>query len=251
MLKFHLLSERQVKRLAHKKIVFVIVEGPSDEEALGLFFNRIYDKNSVYIHIVHGDLTTKSGNIKNRIADAVRAYASSTHLKKEHFQEVIHIIDMDGAYISDSALVEDFSASKTVYTVTEIRTCNPKRIITRNRDKRKNIDVISSLPSVWGGVSYKAYFMSCNLDHVLYDKLNCTDQEKEDYAFAFAKKYKDNIPGFVDFISASDFSVSGDYLETWNFIKQDKHSLERHTNLGICLREKLYNTINNKEEKKS
>ena len=66
--------------MARKKIVFVIVEGPSDDEALGLFLTRIYDKNKVYVHIVHGDLTTTTGKIKDKIADAVRAYANSTHL---------------------------------------------------------------------------------------------------------------------------------------------------------------------------
>lgn len=222
--------------MARKKVVFVIVEGPSDDDALGVFFNRIYNKNSVYVHIIHGDLTTMNGSIKNRIADAVRNYANSTHLKKVNFQEVIHIVDMDGAYIPDSAVVEDATAVNPIYNVTEIRTCDPEGIKNRNDLKRKNLDIISTLPSVWGGVPYQAYYMSCNLDHVLYNKLNCTDQEKEDNAFAFAKKYKDDVPSFVSFIADSDFSVSGDYLDTWAFIKQDKHSLERYTNLGICLR---------------
>lgn len=224
--------------LARKKVVFVIVEGPSDEDALGVFFNRIYDKNSVYVHIIHGDLTTMNGSIKNRIADAVRGYANSNHLKKVNFQEVIHIVDMDGAYIPDSAVVKDATAVDPIYNITEIRTCDPEGIKKRNEQKRKNLDTISILPSVWGGVPYQAYYMSCNLDHVLYNKLNCTDQEKEDNAYAFAKKYKDDVPGFVSFISDSDFSVSGEYLDTWTFIKQDKHSLDRYTNLGICLRPK-------------
>ncbi len=228
--------ERQVRRLAHKKIVFVIVEGPSDEEALGLFFNRWYDKNSVYVHIVHGDITTMTGNIKNRIADVIRNYANSTHLKKTNFQEVIHIVDMDGVYIPDSAVVEDASAVDPIYNITEIRTFDPTRIRLRNEQKRKNLDIISSLSSVWGGISYQAYYMSCNLEHVLYNRLNCTDQEKEDYAFAFAKKYRNDLSGFITFISDPSVSVPGNYLETWNYIKQYKHSLERNTNLGICIK---------------
>lgn len=43
-MKFHSHSEWLVKSVARKKIVFVIVEGPSDEEALGVLLNRIYDK---------------------------------------------------------------------------------------------------------------------------------------------------------------------------------------------------------------
>lgn len=236
-----------MKRLAHKKIVFVIVEGPSDNDALELFFNRIFDKNAVYIHIVHGDLTTMSGSIKNRIADAVRAYAKSTHLAKADFKEIIHIVDMDGAYIPDSAVIEDASASNPLYTITEIRTCNPEKIKERNEQKRKNIDVISGLPSAWGGVPYQAYYMSCNLDHVLHNKLNCTDEEKEANAFAFARKYKDDIPGFIAFIADSDFSVIGEYLDTWKFIKEEKHSLERYTNLGILLRSVVQDSCDKNE----
>lgn len=228
-------SGRQVYLLTRKKIVFVIVEGPSDEDALGVFFSRIYDKNSVYVHIIHGDLTTINGNIKNKIADTVRGYANSNHLKKSDFQEIIHIVDMDGAYIPDSAVIKDSTAVNPLYTTTGIHTCNPEGIRLRNKQKRKNLDIISALPSVWGGVHYQSYYMSCNLDHVLYNKLNCTNQEKEDNAYSFAKKYMDNVPGFVSYMTDSDFSVHGTYLDTWAFIKTDKHSLERYTNLWICL----------------
>lgn len=47
--------------MAKRKIVFVIVEGPSDDEALGVLFSKIYDKDSVYVHIMHGDITTQAG----------------------------------------------------------------------------------------------------------------------------------------------------------------------------------------------
>lgn len=77
--------------------------------------------------------------------------------------------------------------------------------------------------------------MSCNLDHVLYNKQNSSDEEKEKDALAFAKRYRQDVEGFVKFIAESDFSVSSNYVESWNYIKQDVHSLERHTNLGLCL----------------
>ena len=35
--------------MARKKIIYVIVEGPSDDEALGVILNRLYDKNAVYV----------------------------------------------------------------------------------------------------------------------------------------------------------------------------------------------------------
>ena len=78
--------------------------------------------------------------------------------------------------------------------------------------------------------------MSCNLDHVLYDKINSTDSEKKHNSINFAKRYKENIQEFLSFISESDFSVKMPYKESWDFIKQDLHSLERHTNFGICFK---------------
>ncbi len=76
--------------------------------------------------------------------------------------------------------------------------------------------------------------MSCNLDHVLYGKLNSTDEEKENDAYAFVQKYKNDIDGFLSFISDSEFSRIEGYTESWEFIKRDVHSLERFTNFGLC-----------------
>ena len=74
-----LLLERRVIQLARKKIVFIIVEGPSDDEALGVLFNRIFDRNSVFVHIMHRDITTDRGvrqdNILSRLGNEVRTYA--------------------------------------------------------------------------------------------------------------------------------------------------------------------------------
>lgn len=77
--------------------------------------------------------------------------------------------------------------------------------------------------------------MSSNLDHVLYNKLNSTDDEKENDAHNFAEKYKDDLIGFKSFIRESDFSVNKVFTDSWDYIKQEKHSLERHTNFGLCL----------------
>ena len=76
--------------------------------------------------------------------------------------------------------------------------------------------------------------MSCNLDHVLYNKLNSSDEDKENDSFDFAMKYRLSPDDFVKFISESDFSVMTGYKDSWAYIQQGLHSLERHTNLGLC-----------------
>lgn len=55
--------------MPRKKIVFVIVEGHSDEEALGVLLNRIYAREEVHVEIMHCDITTELNvNSSNVIA---------------------------------------------------------------------------------------------------------------------------------------------------------------------------------------
>ena len=225
--------------MPRKKIVFVIVEGPSDEEALGVLLNRIYDSKAVYVQVMHCDITTEldvnAGNVIAKIGDVVKQYAGRA-FKPGDFSRIIHITDMDGAFIPDDAVVEDKAAVKPLYSVTEIRTQRKSGIENRNQRKRECLNRLSSASRIWG-VPYQIYYMSCNLDHALYGKLNSTDDEKEADSFAFAKKYRDDIPGFIKYISESDFSITGSYPQSWQYIREGLRSLERHTNFGLCFQE--------------
>lgn len=234
-----LLLGKLVSILARRKVVFVIVEGVSDDTALSKILSNIFDKNVVYVCIMHCDITTERGvnpsNIIAKIGNIVRGYAKNNHFKNTDFQEIIHITDTDGAYISADNVINDDLAKNPIYNLTQIRTANVKNIIERNKQKSDNIDKLVSYNVIWK-IPYKIYYMSCNLDHVLYNKLNTSDKEKEQNAFVFAKKYKDDIKGFLNYISQSDFSVVTDYKDSWLYIRQDKNSLQRHTNLGICFK---------------
>ncbi len=225
--------------MARKKIVFVIVEGPSDEEALGAVLSRLYSNDEVFVYITHGDITsefTESArkNIFTRVTDLIKEYANIYGVGKAHFKEIIHIVDTDGTYIPAVYVTEDLSVENPLYFPNEIRTKNKSAIEDRNKRKSANINKLCSRQEIWD-IPYHVYYMSCNLDHVLYGKLNCTDEEKENNSYKFAKYYKERIPDFISFISTSDFSVQGEYKESWDFIKQDLNSLHRHTNLGIGL----------------
>lgn len=47
--------------MSKKKVVFVLVEGPSDETALAPFFKTLYDPNEVYVYVEGGDITSQTG----------------------------------------------------------------------------------------------------------------------------------------------------------------------------------------------
>lgn len=77
---------------------------------------------------------------------------------------------------------------------------------------------------------------------MLYDKRNSSDDEKEENSYRFAKKYRNDLQGFITYICKSDFSVKGDYKDSWKFIEYGLNSLERHTNFGICIEAELNET---------
>lgn len=54
-------SERQVGqyRVSEKKVIAFIVEGPSDEAAIGTIMKEYFSSNEVQFVIVHGDITLK------------------------------------------------------------------------------------------------------------------------------------------------------------------------------------------------
>ena len=243
-----------MKCVARKKIVFIIVEGPSDDEAIGTVFSKILNSNEVYIHIAHGDITTQTGtnssNILSKIGKIVQKYAKDNHFRRDDFKEIIHIVDTDGTYIPDEKVIEDKFISDTIYYTERIVTSNKNKIVNRNKQKSEVLEKLKVCKNIWTSIPYSCYYMSCNLDHVLYDEMNSTDDEKENNALKFARKYRDNINDFILFITESDFAVIDDYSESWKYIKEELHSLERNTNLGIYLLPfKTINISNNIIEK--
>ena len=222
--------------MAKRKVILVIVEGPSDDTALHFLFDKFFDKNLVYVDIIHGDITTQTKereSIINKVVGEVKTYMSNNSLRKSDFREIIHIMDTDGTFIPNNNVVEDTSADNPIYSPTEIRTVRKRDIEKRNKVKSFNMNRLSGCKEMWG-IKYRAYYMSCNLDHVLYDKLNLSDDGKSNYAYQFVKKYRNDIAGFVNFMTKSDFAVVDNYNSSWKYIMTELHSLERHSNLGLC-----------------
>lgn len=120
-------------------------------------------------------------------------------------------------------------------------------IISRNDKKSKILNCLSTMTSMYKGknsVPCHMYYMSCNLDHVLYNEQNAEDSRKVELANDFQDKYIDNPDEFVTFMSNSSFTVLGDYNETWNFIKRDLNSLNRYSNFhNIYYFQVLYGII--------
>ena len=165
--------------MPRKKILFVIVEGPSDDAALSVLLSRFFDSNVVHVHVMHCDITTELGvtpnNIVRTIGDCVKKFAGRLY-KSGDFCQIIHIVDMDGAFIPNNAVVEDASAAKPIYSITEIQTRQKSGIENRNLRKRENLNRLLSTPEIWK-IPYRVYYMSCNLDHLnRKEKINPNDE---------------------------------------------------------------------------
>ena len=222
--------------MARKKILFVIVEGPSDQQALSALISRIFSDASVYVHIVHGDITSQLGvtpaNVLKRLGDVINHYLRSNHFHKSDLLRIVHITDTDGAFIPDEAVVCDSRAAHALYSEDCIRTRDEDSIRKRNARKSANLRKLYGISEL-AGAPYSIFYMSCNLDHVLYDKQNSSDREKEDDSYRFAIRYRNDLPSFISFMEDSPFAVTVSYPDSWDYIEQDLNSLQRHSNL--CL----------------
>ena len=227
--------------MANRKVVFIIMEGPADETALGFQFDYFFKNDNVLIDVIHGDITTRNnvniGNIIKTINEEILCVIKNKHYKKSDICRIIHLMDTDGAFINDNNIVLDEGCDKTFYSIDHILTNDVEKIKKRNDQKKHNMLRLFNNNKI-GGIPYKAFYMSANLDHVLYNKNNLTDEEKEKEAYKFAKKYKDNLADFICFINSDKIYSGENYIDSVNYLSNDLNSLHRHSNLALLFNEK-------------
>ncbi len=222
--------------MGEKKVVAFIVEGPSDEAALGSIMKEYFSANEVQFVVVHGDITLKdyvlNDGVLKKINEQIESVKRKYRYNQDDFIKIIHIADTDGVYIPETAVkeadvegiqyYEDHIDAKSVGTVVE-------------RNKRKG-DILYKLRKTGkvNGIPYRIYFNSCNLEHVLYGELkDYSDEEKQLLSDDFADRYDGKLDEFIEVISDSNVAVPGTYQKTWDYIEKDKNSLNRYTNMHL------------------
>lgn len=147
--------------MARKKVVLVIVEGPSDEMALGSLLYRIFDPAHTVVKVCHGDITSRSGTrssyIVNKTAEIIKNCAEQNHFKQSDFLRVIQITDTDGTFIDDSDVIYDEDYDHPFYTLIGIRSADKNAIIQRNHHKALNLLRLSECRKIWN-IPYSIYF---------------------------------------------------------------------------------------------
>lgn len=220
-----------------KKTVIFIVEGSSDKAALESIFKKIYRRNKeIDFGFTNGDVTSDPtvtiANVENKIYEAVQSVIKDKKLRNTDVLQVVQIFDMDGAYIPNSAIINGPTYAFD-YSTTNISCTYPQRAIERNENKRKIIDYLLSQNKI-RTFPYEMYFMSCNLDHALYNEINLDKNLKQEYADEFYEKFIGKEYLFPEFLESDVVNNVPDKMgASWRYIKEGLHSLERHTNLHI------------------
>ena len=218
-----------------KKVIAVIVEGPSDENAIGGILKEYFSSEEVQFAVVHGDITssefTTVDNVVTRIDNLIEGIKTKYGYQWDDFIRVIHIADTDGAFTKDC--IREANVESIQYFEDHIEGKNIETIERRNKHKAEVLFKLYSTGSIHN-IGYRIYFNSCNLEHVLFGVLkDFSDEEKEEMADEFAEKYEGKVDDFISFISDKAIAVPGAYKATWRFIEKDKHSLERHSNMNL------------------
>lgn len=230
-----------------KKVILFIVEGITDKTCLGYALSKILNSNIVEFQLINGDITcddgVTSGTIAARIGAKVKEFSDPFSFKARDFLEIVHLVDMDGAFIADCQIVEKTpetpadpsDPNKLYYSDDQIFAKSVQLICKRNQQKSSVLDRLISMRSVWGSIPYSVYFFSCNLDHVMYGERNLLKNDKSTCADAFTAKIGNgvSIQQFIDFFGTPDIAVPGNFEETWTFIKADTNSLKRYTNFHL------------------
>ncbi len=221
------------------KIILFIVEGITDEISLGLILSKIIEKDkAVRFKVVGGDITSQNGvntsNILTKITKVINEFIEKDIYRKSDILKVVHLVDIDGTFISDDLILEK-DVENIEYTTENIYAKNIEKIKARNKQKSQILNKLATSSTVYTNLPYEVYFFSCNLEHVLHNELNVADDVKEKYAYKFADKYVGNPSDFIDFINNPEFALTGQHKETWEFIRKGANSLNRYTNFNLYI----------------
>lgn len=219
-----------------KKVILFLVDGPTDEGTLSPVLKKIFQNAQVRFHIVHGDITSElsisNANAVSMVNEHIKMEMDRYGFRRSDIIRIIHLIDTDGAFIPSNHIIAG-DVEKIQYTQTHIIARYPDKTIKRNGRKTQAVKRLYPASKL-GGIPYGLYYFSRNLEHALHGNIDdLSDAQKMDYADEFADRYVDAPDDFIQFLTDFEFTVQGDYGETWRFILAETNSLHRHCNLHL------------------
>lgn len=222
------------------KILLFIVEGSTDKVSLEPAIYKLVSNQEVEFYITNGDTlsdTSVKVDIATRIKQVVNDFLFRNKFQSNDICEIVQIVDLDGAF-SPNSVVSNGNVEKTEYYDNKI-ICKYKQMFIKTKSyKMSNLLHLIALTEIKISnkvkVPYSLYYMSCNLEHTLHNKPNCTIKEKIEYSKVFAKKYNDPIK-FEQLFNSIEIKIEGTYKETREYVQQGTNSLKRGSNFWICI----------------
>ncbi len=264
------------ERTAH---ICFCVEGKTEISALHYQFEDLFDRlfgDNVEVYFREplwqgeriGDITTRRGvtseNIeKNLYKYFFKSQDTNSDISWDDFTYIIHIIDIDGAYIvkeeqirlftdderelADSIGTED-EPKKVLYFPDHIAVRNnPQAIAVRNEQKRKNIEHLRDLNEISINVKkppkkYRVFYFSSNLDHFLFGNANMSPPDKAYEAGYFADHVMD-AELLTEYFRTNKNCKEQNYYQSWELLRKRNNSLQPISNVNILIEEILSSTL--------
>ena len=230
-----------------KKYLLFIVEGNNDRREMQAILRAVCSEavSNLYVDVFlvnKGDITTEStsneksiiGKLNNLIVEWRRGkkYYPYIPISVSDVYKIIHIVDVDGVFIPENSIVQTDDA-KIQYYDQYIAIDDVSRIIGRNRKKAAILRRLLTINKI-DNIPYELYFVSCNMDHVLFNERNPGQEDKDRKAKEFVIYCKTKAD-LQDTIYALGVCETGSYEESWEFLQRGYNSLARHTNMNILL----------------
>lgn len=224
----------------NKKIIVALVEGDTDEALLNTLIPETELDYKFQIYVVRCDLfsnySTKS--IKSRIGDFIKKEVLNKYkLKKSDIYSIIQMTDIDAIYLNDSKILLDQNSSDNIVYKLENIVVNTKEkrklIIDRNKTKSSNINQVIKTKILQ--IDYLLFFCSCNLEHVVFDRLNVTQEEKDILIYDYIDDAKpEEVEDLLESVALqkreSNFQLS--FEKSWHKMKNADTNI-RNTNINL------------------
>lgn len=234
--------------MAIKKFVLFIVEGINDKKEINSILHTPYFEDylknfNLQFVLVRNDITADTNslekNIQDKISKLVRDFRKNgvpySNIKASDIDRIVHIVDLDGSFIPRRN-IQFADVGRYTYEDEFIKSNDPDKTYGRNRKKAGILRLLSSVDKI-DNIKYDVYFVSCNMDHMLFGAINISPQTKESLADRFVKECKEKPECIYLNVFDSSIAYECSYDDSWQKIQVGTNSLKRHTNFNLYLKE--------------
>ncbi|MBO4355559.1 MAG: hypothetical protein J5850_01745 [Clostridia bacterium] len=235
-----------------KKLLLFLVEGRTDRDTFERPIQSLMDSLDAYVDAefveAKGDITTTRLSDSQKLEDSIYSnylkefFAIYPYYEAKDILQIVQICDLDAAFIPNQYCKQYDLVHNVlkgfVYDPPYIYGETANAVIERNNTKATNLRHLIRLTEITvkrAKVPYSICFLSTNLEHCLYGKLNATPREKIEYADRFADRCEDLEEFKKELKNPEHKTPCNTIEESWKFIQKEMHSFERYTNLDLLM----------------